>query len=66
MIVYLTHPKHGVHIAYDQSEIDRCKANGWVLRDVPKVEPVVGVDVDGDGKIDQVFKRKPGRPKKAD
>lgn len=25
---------------------------------------VVGVDTDGDGKIDQVFKKKPGRPKK--
>lgn len=64
MIVYLVHPQHGVHIAYDQAEIERCKANGWRLRDEPVTEAVVGVDKDGDGKIDQVFKKR-GRPPKA-
>lgn len=65
MLVYLTHPQHGTHIAYDQSEVDRCKANGWVLRDEKKPAPVVGVDVDGDGVIDKPFKKR-GRPAKAE
>lgn len=32
MQIYLTHPDHGTHIAYSDQEVERCKANGWVLR----------------------------------
>lgn len=40
MIVYLTHPKHGVHVAYSDDEVARCKANGWSVRvDAPKPPP---------------------------
>jgi hypothetical protein len=67
---YMKHAQHGAHVAYDQGEIDRCIKNGWVVADeqpdgapVPEKARVVGVDTDGDGVIDQVFKRKPGRPK---
>lgn len=27
----MTHEKHGVHIAYDEAEIERNKLNGWVV-----------------------------------
>lgn len=30
MIVYLYHKDHGVHIAYTEQEVERCKLNGWV------------------------------------
>jgi hypothetical protein len=49
---------------YDLPEQKRHEAIGWKVEGA-KVEPVVGVDTDGDGVIDQAFKRKPGRPKKA-
>lgn len=29
--IYMTHEDHGVHIAYDEAEIERCKVNGWVV-----------------------------------
>ncbi len=33
MLVYLVHPKHGTHIAYDSSEVELCQKNGWVVRE---------------------------------
>lgn len=40
MIVYMTHPQHGTHIAYSDDEVSRCKANGWSVRvDAPKPAP---------------------------
>jgi len=54
MIVYMVHPQHGVHIAYDPLEVERCKANGWSIRDDKKPEPVPE---------DQAPKKR-GRPKK--
>lgn len=33
MLVYMTHPNHGTHIAYSHEEIERCKANGWTVRE---------------------------------
>lgn len=40
MIVYLTHPKHGTHIAYSDDEVARCQSNGWKVRD-DTVKPAV-------------------------
>ena len=34
--IYMVHPRHGVHIAYSQAEVDQCKVHGWSLRDEPK------------------------------
>lgn len=65
MLVYMVHPDHGTHIAYDAEEVVRCKAAGWKFRDESNVEPVVGVDTDGDGVIDKPFKKR-GRPKKGE
>lgn len=72
---YLKHPLHGAHIVYDHGALERHLKNGWVLdenqpcggeKPAPKELRVVGVDTDGDGKIDQPFApRKPGRPRKA-
>lgn len=31
-VSYMTHPEHGVHIAYSQDEVERCKAHGWKER----------------------------------
>lgn len=28
-VSYMTHPEHGVHIAYSKDEVERCKAHGW-------------------------------------
>lgn len=78
MTTYLTHPEHGTHLAYDDGEVERCKKNGWVVygdkpppaegvvpaKDFHDSRPVVGIDYDGDGVIDQVFKKR-GRPKKS-
>lgn len=30
--VYLTHPVHGVHVAYHDHEVARCEAEGWTVR----------------------------------
>lgn len=54
MLVYLNHPKHGIHIAYSQAEVDECLANGWHLKPEKKQEPQP-----------QEIKRL-GRPPKAD
>jgi hypothetical protein len=64
MIVRMIHEDHGATYVYDAGQRDRLKALGWKVEG-EKVEPVVGVDTDGDGVIDKPF-RKPGRPKKAD
>ena len=29
-MIYLYHKDHGVHIAYTEQEVERCKLNGWV------------------------------------
>ena len=79
MLVYMTHPNHGTHIAYSDDEVEKCKTHGWVVHGprppgekpmvvpakdfhdsfpVKATEPVVGVDYDGDGKIDRVFRRR--------
>lgn len=29
MLIYMTHEKHGVHIAYTDAEIKICESNGW-------------------------------------
>lgn len=39
MAIYMTHPDHGTHICYSQSEVDSCVKNGWSLRDEPKGSP---------------------------
>lgn len=36
MLVYMEHPHHGTHIAYDHGEVERCKANGWKVREEPE------------------------------
>jgi hypothetical protein len=33
MLIYMTHPNHGTHIAYSQGEIDDCLKNGWKVRE---------------------------------
>lgn len=33
MLVYMTHPNHGTHIAYSLEEVERCRANGWTVRE---------------------------------
>ena len=30
---YLLHPQHGVHVAYSDDEVARCRAHGWVPRE---------------------------------
>jgi len=30
--VYLTHPAHGVHVAYHPQEVERCIGEGWEVR----------------------------------
>lgn len=67
MTTRMIHPQHGAMHAYDRGEIERLKSLGWSIEG-EQTARVVGVDVDGDGKIDKVFaepKKKPGRPKKA-
>lgn len=33
MLIYLTHPNHGTHIAYTQDEADKLvKESGWTIR----------------------------------
>lgn len=39
MLVYLTHPKHGVHIAYSKEEVEACLRNGWTIR--PEKQPTL-------------------------
>lgn len=29
MLIYMTHPKHGIHIAYSDQEVEYNKKNGW-------------------------------------
>ena len=42
MIVKLKHDTHGIHIAYSNDEVTRCKENGWVGMDESVLElPVV-------------------------
>lgn len=36
--VYMVHEKHGVHIAYDAHEVERCKKNGWKVREEQPAE----------------------------
>lgn len=38
MAIYMTHPDHGTHICYSQSEVDSCVKNGWSLREEKKPE----------------------------
>lgn len=66
MIVYLTHPKHGVHIAYSDAEVKACEANGWTVRkDAPKERPAVFVTEEHPQSIPEpVYRRGPGRPRK--
>ncbi len=68
MTTYLTHPDHGVHLAYTDEEIKKCEATGWkVVGNAPpsdlKVRPAVDMH-DRPFSYDAVVKRKPGRPKK--
>ena len=28
-MIYMTHPKHGIHIAYSDQEVEYNKKNGW-------------------------------------
>ena len=37
-VFYLTHPRHGVHVAYSRQEVEACKANGW-QEGAPAEEP---------------------------
>lgn len=30
---YLVHPQHGVHVAYSEDEVARCRPHGWVPRE---------------------------------
>lgn len=44
MPIYLTHPLHGVHVAYTEDEVRECQKNGWKVREdepirVKKMEP---------------------------
>lgn len=73
---YMKHPLNGAMIVYDHGALERAYKTGWVLDEnqpdggIKPEKPalrVVGVDVDGDGKIDKAFApRKPGRPKKGE
>jgi hypothetical protein len=35
-VIYLYHKDHGVHIAYTEQEVERCKLNGWVEKQEEK------------------------------
>lgn len=37
---YLTHPKHGTHIAYDPGEVERhVEHYGWTVAGIPGTQP---------------------------
>ena len=44
MIIALTHPNHGTHIAYSEQEAISCEANGWV-RDAKMSDELAGKPV---------------------
>lgn len=54
MLVYMSHPNHGTHIAYSQTEVDTCKANGWKVIETPRTPN------------QQEASRKRGRPRKVE
>lgn len=51
MTTRMMHPEHGWTHAYDASEVESLKAQGWIVEPEKKPEPEP--------------KRKPGRPAKA-
>lgn len=53
MMIAMTHPMHGTHIAYTSLEINACKEAGWV--EDPEYSKILAGDPQ---------KRKPGRPPK--
>lgn len=56
MITYMTHPDHGVHIAYTQAEIAYNQKNGWKVHGPnPPKKKVIEEDE---------APKKRGRPKK--
>lgn len=56
MMVALTHPMHGTHIAYSSAEINACKEAGWT-EDTEVTKELMEANI---------VKRGPGRPKKDD
>jgi hypothetical protein len=33
MLVYMVHPDHGVHLVYNQADLERAKLRGWTVRE---------------------------------
>ena len=60
MIVYMVHPDHGTHVAYDLFEVERNKLNGWTVREDSSREVA---DAHAEGEKQEPKKR--GRPRKA-
>lgn len=56
--IYMVHPHHGTHIAYEDDEVARCLENGWSLRD--RIETIERIEV-----ADAQPKKRRGRPPKA-
>lgn len=52
MIIYLTHPEHGRHIAYTETEAITCETQGWT-REVPAaaVAPGGGAPLENSGDV---------------
>ena len=59
MIIALTHPDHGTHIAQTEAEAQSAEANGW-KRD-PELSKTLAT-----GRKPEEEKRGPGRPRKED
>ena len=53
--IYMVHPDHGTHIAYELDEVERCKLNGWTVRE----DSIVDVAEEAEPP------KKRGRPRKA-
>ena len=59
MLVHMTHPQHGIHIAYSDVEVAACEKNGWTLKkEDAKPERVEAPSTPA------VFSRRRGRPRK--
>lgn len=65
MMIHLSHPNHGIKIAYVESEAVLDEKNGWI-RENKVVTEIVPIPLSTQESVISLLpvKRKPGRPKK--
>lgn len=66
MLVYMSHPNHGTHIAYSQAEVDTCKANGWKVIEPLNAQYTDNGPQEPEGPAVDAVPRKRGRPRKVE